>query len=224
MSNSLILGDRGRMGRRYSAIFRYLKIPFDRWDISTGDPLPALSQYEYALICTPTDTHIEWIKRLRDSRVEFVLCEKPICMSSTELDGLELGDTHLCVVNNWSFAHRDMVLLPGSCVVDYSNWYTGPHGGVWDGIQLHYLDKRGLADISEGPVFRCRINSLPVTLSDIDESYVRMIHTWRDNPDCWTNTDLWNINDIAAQTKICERIINERDRNPSSFKLDAPSR
>lgn len=211
MSNSLILGDRGRMGRRYSAIHRYLQIPFDGWDISTTEPLPRLDQYDFVMICTPTDTHLDWIKRLRglrNARVKYVMCEKPICMSSKELEKLDLGDIHLCVVNNWAHVFRDMVLLPNSCVVDYQNWFTGPHGGVWDCIQLHYLDKRGKADISEGPVFRCRINSLPVTLGDIDESYIRMIHAWRDNPDCWINTDLWNIHDIVAQTKICEEMKN----------------
>jgi hypothetical protein len=127
-----LIGGEGSIGRRYAAILKYLKAPFEILD----DPKLSAKDwnfkgYKKAIIATPTSTHYEFAKALDEHGVPF-LCEKPLTTSLVEAEQFE----HLkgYTVCNWNHAIAHM---PGPIHYDFYN--TGRDGLLWDVCQLVYL-------------------------------------------------------------------------------------
>ena len=86
MSSTLIVGNLGAMGIRYRAVFDYLKEPYI--GIDKGDRWPDLETYGQVLICTPTETHMDFCIKVA-SLGKNILCEKPVSKSIKELYSLK---------------------------------------------------------------------------------------------------------------------------------------
>lgn len=198
---TLILGHLGRMGKRYGAILDSLGVEWDGTDVL--DPYSRLyHDYSHAIIATPTHTHQEEIEHCV-AGVPFVLCEKPLCKSSEKCRELDLGDTDLRVVCNWSYV-LPWRLKPGKHRVAYANWHTGSDGWAWDCCQLHHLTRDPMVGPMEqqGPLFNARIDGYQISLTDIDRSYIAMLKDWYEDP-----ASLWGIEDAIAMEEKVEAIL-----------------
>ena len=209
-----VLGQYGRMGRRYTAILKWLGHAVDGWDVTEvgkshtpniGRLCPSLRNYTHVIIATPTDIHADLMTQCCQSGVPYVLCEKPMCMDYRRAKQLaevvSHSQTDVRVVCNWAYVREGVVLTARSHRIRYSNWYTGPHSDDWNLIQIHYLDKTGRAMVSLGPRFECRIDGSDVTLADIDNSYIRMLSTWLSSPH-----QLWGMEDVMAQELLISKM------------------
>lgn len=197
------------MGRRYAAILRYLGMDYETWDIADGCHRPPLAGFSHVLIATPTDTHVSQIQQCVGTGVTHVLCEKPLCMDATRVatlrDECQSLRTYIHIVCNWSYV-LPWRLTPESVNLTYRNWYTGPHGADWDCCQLHYLQRdRQPAFVEEGPAFMAFVDGYPVSLADIDRSYIAMLRDWYEAP-----SHLWGLADAVAMERKVEAIIASR--------------
>jgi len=181
----LIVGNRGNMGSRYTQICETLG--HDVWghDIADGKSWGGCKGADWAIIATPVGTHMEWIKRLSDSGVSHVLCEKPITTSASKLKDLPSG---VSMVNNWAFLFP-WQMFPQCHNIHYSSPWSGGDGD-WDMIQPVYLANRLTRET--GPVFDVRIDGYPVTRHQFELSYVSMIKAWL------RGEQMWGIDNIIA--------------------------
>lgn len=163
-----------------------------------------LKKCSKVIIATPTDTHIEICRLCEEYNVKY-LCEKPISFNPEELKGLTGS-----MVCNWAYVIPNTVLKPRENNVYYNYHKTGPHGKIWDCIQLlHLSSKINKRDISrfiknDAPNFTAIINNHIITLDMIEDSYTRMIQDWlNDSPNIWTIQSTINTHKtISKQTQI----------------------
>jgi len=82
----LLIGAGGSMGRRYSAILKYLNksfLPVDK-ETSLNELGKKAVKCAGAIVATPTDTHEDVIKQLIPTRIP-ILCEKPVTKNPEKL-------------------------------------------------------------------------------------------------------------------------------------------
>lgn len=180
MSKYLIIGDKGSMGRRYSALMKHKTLNWHGVDIDTPiDTIARLaSNYDGVIIATPTNTHFSFLQRLAHLDTS-VLCEKPITKDAAELEQIiELyKNKNLQMV----MQYRELDIgKAGDSFYDYYN--HGKDGIYWDCLQIIGL-ARGRVMISEGsPFWKCRLNGVDLELSRMDYAYSLMLDRWRRNP------------------------------------------
>ena len=193
---TLVIGNRGRMGRRYETILDHLE------EAHTGVDKErySLSGFSHVIIATPTPTHFDILTRCIEAGVPNILCEKPLCASlaaTRRLANIKTG-SDIRLVCNWAFVFDEEILEPRGHDIEYSNWMSGDDGEAWDCCQLYYLS-RSRPVIRRGPYFRSTIDGRIVTLSDIDWSYIDMLYQWYKDPRA-----LWGIDDAVAMEQIVE--------------------
>ena len=217
MQQILILGA-GSTGKRYGAILKRLgqRVIFRDLDWTPQTPE---SNIDRVIIATPTDMHLEHLRVVLARFPEIpVLVEKPVSRwlpSAVDFNKWATTGWHsdrISIVCNWAFTHPDYDRnrchtrwAPGHCDVTYFNWFTGGDSLEWDCCQLIYLAHEADVVLGSGPKFDCIINGMPITLSDIDESYCRMLVAWLHYPG-----ELWNLNDAVAMTKKVSEKLNTR--------------
>lgn len=180
MSKILIIGNKGSMGRRYSALLRHKCIAFDGVDIDTSiEAIAKLSnKYEGLIVATPTDTHYSILTKLADSKAN-ILCEKPITKSADELNDI------LTIYKNKNLQmvmqYRELDIgRGGDSFYDYYN--HGRDGLFWDCLQIIAL-ARGKVMLSESsPFWNCKLNGQNLNISEMDYAYSYMLSRWFRNP------------------------------------------
>jgi len=197
----LVVGFDGNMGRRYTAILKYLDV--DTIGIDLRDKWPVPSQYTRAIVATPIDTHYKICKRLIQLKKDF-LCEKPVSKSNNEIRDL----IRLCKFNgvdgrmvcNWAMVLPRMThgINENKIFIDY---YNSGNDGFWDYIQPVYLSKLDDLIIRKiSPVFKCKINYQSAKSECFDLSYVKIIRFWfTDRNQLWTLSDA-----LAANIKLLQ--------------------
>ena len=207
----LILGHLGRMGKRYGAILTRMGVKWDGIDLPDhGIPIDQhdhLEDYARIIIATPTRTHKELIVKCLDKSTSLILCEKPLCGNSKdteEISRLSKSD-RVFVVCNWAYV-LPWELGPEKQDVVYGNWHTGNDGVSWDCCQLHYLskDKDG-AIICDDMLFCAFIDGFPISLTDIDRSYIAMMLEFIND-----GYVRWGIHDAVKMEQKVERIICQK--------------
>lgn len=192
----LVCGNRGNMGRRYTAILNYLGV--ENIGVDNGDLTPHPDTYDRAIIATPSDIHMYVCEMMANLHKPF-LCEKPIDKDPAKIQKL----IDLCkkkrvdgrMVCNWAFTGR-LKFYPGENQVQYSNYNTGKDGLAWDCIQLIYLAK-GFPELSTGsPYLQAHIDGDRVHEGHIARSYKTMIDVWLQGGD-----DLWSLEDAKKATE-----------------------
>jgi hypothetical protein len=175
-----IVGNKGNMGRRYTAILHYLGqevCGHDAEEIVDQGLLKAASGF---IICTPTEHHLFSIKRL----FEFgrpILCEKPLTKDISKLD--ELEDKHrtnlslLTVVNQYAYMRRG---TQGETKYDY--FKSGSDGLAWDCVSLFQLAKGTITVNNISPFWDVKINGRILNLGLMDWAYIDMIRDWLAEP------------------------------------------
>lgn len=212
----LILGHLGRMGKRYGAILTRMGAKWDGRDLPEyldalhdilGDPLDHLDRYTHIIIATPTHTHKELIVKCLEESTALILCEKPLCANSKDTEEIsEMPGAHrVSVVCNWAYV-LPWELGPEKQEVIYGNWHTGNDGVSWDCCQLHYLSKnKDGATVGDDMLFCAFIDGFPISLTDIDRSYIAMMLDFVNK-----GFVRFGINDALAMEQKVERIICQK--------------
>ncbi len=177
----LIIGGNGNMGRRYSAILKFLGHEVTVVDTDNIEMLQvAAKECNRIIVTTPTENHIPVILQIAQY-YKPILCEKPITKSMDELLAFKAEMSSrkapFRMVDNYRFVDfKDR--LYGVTKTEYSYYNTGKDGKHWDCIQLYGLATAGVEIETENPVWSCIINGRPVKRESIDNSYVKMIRDW----------------------------------------------
>lgn len=177
LKRPLILGNKGGMGRRYSAILKHIGVECLGADI--GEDIPG--GFDSVIICTPTHRHIQDVRWASDFNVP-ILCEKPLatnlCEALDACDEAEAAGLKLRMVNQYShlaFSDSEQDTL-------YNYFRTGSDGVAWDCISILAL-ANGLVELgNDSPYWLCVINGQQLSLSDMDMAYVTMIKGWLKDP------------------------------------------
>lgn len=184
----LLIGCDGNMGRRYSAILKYLNYEFTGIDLpgSSVGARDLIKKAKNIIIATPTRTHlpylglVESVCRANPIR-RAVLCEKPVVASAEELRILkELNERNffdLYVVNQYQYLPKIRELHGGyhGMLTHYNYYNTGKDGLHWDCFQLYALANRDVEVGNNSPLWSCAINGVSCFLSDMDLAYIEML-------------------------------------------------
>lgn len=210
MMRILIIGNKGSMGRRWTACLKYLREDVLGFDI--GGPVPTAPEFDRAIIASPTDTHVMWAEYLINAGKDFI-CEKPVDKDPAVIRRLAdkakfAGvDGRMCC--NWLFAVNQALLLGrgpdgrqgatanmGEMEIEYKYYNSGKDGFFWDCIQLIYLSGKFKYDRTS-PMFEAFVNGDPVTLEMVERSYLIMLSEWMYGD----RNRLWSLEDAAKASE-----------------------
>lgn len=198
----LVVGGLGSSGARYCAILKYLGMEYEIYDVEHF-PITKISllggvneivvdwskfptEYDKAIIATPTATHFAYCKKLIELGKPFVV-EKPLSKDVKECEELVDIDEGLGrVVCNYKFTMLGEMKNP---LIEYDYYKSGKDGLLWDCCQLLAMDK--LARLKkESPIWKCSGDGIFLSYKELELSYVKMIRAWlRDSDRIWTLKD-----------------------------------
>jgi hypothetical protein len=183
----LIIGSEGSMGKRYQAVLKYLKTPFDCVDaIDSEDYIVQLAKESRGvIIATPTETHSYFLHLLSPLVKAPILCEKPVCKDIDELktiiDVCRANGTNLTMMMQYKFLDfSQMLSLEGPSHYDY--FRTGNDGLYWDTFQTIALARGPVVVRNESPIWDCQLNGRRINFSDMDNAYISAVGEWLQNP------------------------------------------
>lgn len=209
---SLVVGAGGNMGRRYSAILKYMGEEFDGVDVF--DKKPDYTEYDKIIIATPTATHVQILSDIANSRSvnspkADVLCEKPVCSPGTVgilPEICQAANLNLYCVNQYQYLPQVQKHPKAVGITSYDYWNSGRDGLSWDCFQLFKLASGDIVLRSNSPVWTCYINGVLIDLRDMDSAYVSMLADFLSS-----KTLLWGMDVIKDVTlKIAK---NETDKS-----------
>lgn len=180
-----IFGIKGNMGRRYSAILKYLGYDYDGIDLEDiYDSNRALRHFDRFIIATPTLTHLDFLDSMIDFRKP-VLCEKPI-ITDSRLNRLEhfvkaAKDSEMKLSMVSQYDHL-VVGNKGNSETYYNYFKTGNDGLAWDCINIIWHADGKIHLANDSPVWKCEINGLRLTIDQMDFAYIKMIEKWIEEP------------------------------------------
>ena len=167
----LLVGADGRIGRRYKAILKMLKVDVISFDDPEAHPREVESLvFDKAIIAAPTDLHYAYSMQMARMDKQF-LVEKPLSKSLDEC--MMLG--HIFggyVVNNYDYVCK--LFTNSAPTIEYDYYNTGDDGMEWDCCQLLYLDPDATIK-TESPLWKLRINGSRVHYDQLEDSYVWMV-------------------------------------------------
>lgn len=178
---TLIIGNKGNMGRRYAAICHSIGEPVVGIDLNEAYPTPELEKIDRIIIATPTHTHLRILRTLLHFKKP-ILCEKPI---TTDMGALEEFLRHaeeskmqLSMVSQYDYFEHGNEHAETS----YNYFKSGTDGLAWDCINIiwHARGKIRLSDTS--PFWNCFINGRTLPIEMMDDAYFEMIEEWLDTP------------------------------------------
>lgn len=179
----LIVGAQGNMGKRYQAIFNYLRVNTFLADIKTPHShLKRMAENANAiLVATPTQTHCRLVKSLVPFQKP-ILCEKPLSTDISEaiktLRYIERKKANFSMVLQYA-----MFDDPDTEGETYYNYFK--HGGdglVWDCFQIIGLARTRVHIYEDSPIWKCQLNGNQLNLQYMDRAYVEFIEQWLKTP------------------------------------------
>ena len=172
-----VIGAKGNMARRYSAICSYLGIPWLGFDV---DDYSEVENYADSLttflVATPTATHLDVIKDLARFQKP-MLVEKPIVTTKAELGELLRTNAIIRMVNQYEYLVERY--SEGESYYDY--WNSGKDG-MFDFINIVGLSKTPPKLRNMSPFWKCRINGHDLNIRSMDYAYMDMISDWHKDP------------------------------------------
>lgn len=177
LSRPLIVGSRGNMASRYTAILRHLEI--EPLGVEVGEPTP--KGFDSIIICTPTYRHVEDIRFAISAGVP-VMCEKPVSTNIDEVmeicDDAEAAGLKLRMVNQYA----ELDSRAEGYATHYNYFKHGGDGLAWDCISLIGLAKGFVELYDDSPLWTCILNGRRLNLADMDGAYVSMLQNWLEDP------------------------------------------
>lgn len=247
MSKILLLGSDGSIGRRYQAIIKHLGfekelIPFDiNHEVTAPYEDQDICFVKYmtedisnVIIATPTPSH----KRIIEAIVEHyknemmaqpaILCEKPICTNSREVDELldKCDDIQMVLQYHYADCARFDEDLANLCWGQkevrsfYDHYNTGNDGIYWDCIQmigLHIGPVDGLDIKNIAPDWTAKLNDSFISLDSMQSAYVENIDEWLKGKRLLTKT---NIVKIHEKVEDFIGFYNDKSFDRNSGKID----
>lgn len=159
-----VIGGKGSIGSRYCCIMRWHNIKHVVYDVNT--PEIDLFSFKKYILCTPTNTHVEFLYRLQGKTV---LCEKPISKNPSEIPNFD----RMFTVCNWKYV-ANLMNQEYPFVINYDYYRTGPDGLYFDLSQILYMDPEARIN-NRSPKWNVSINGQMVAYRTLEESYNRMI-------------------------------------------------
>lgn len=202
----LIIGASGAIGKRWSAIVKFLGYKPIEIDIKNGsgpwDYLEHAKHTKQVIIATPTKTHVPIAKELLalDCRI---LCEKPLFVyDQNNLDTtMHMLEGDLQIVNNWSYVTKHPLQI-GAHDISYSYFNIGQEDTFSNLFQpLAFAKKLHINTTS--PIFSCIIDKERIYRTDFDKSYIRLLANWLDGKQA-----CWGINAYTAAHKQAINTLN----------------
>ena len=180
----LIMGHMGNMGKRYGCILNELNVPWIGLDIkqSTTYKFPSKREIDGVIIATQTRSHCEHIRSVNFRYQGIpILCEKPIAKSFKVVqDLLGIKELNLTMVDQYKYALKQARKrgIKRGVLSSYDYFKTGSDGLAWDCINI-IRDSTTLPMIrNKSPIWECIINGFPLSIVDIDYSYLDMVVDW----------------------------------------------
>jgi hypothetical protein len=180
LKHVLLVGSKGSMGQRYTAVLKALGVRFTAVD--KDDPWP--SDYDGAIVATPTATHAEIaLTCVREGAA--VLVEKPISTSNfaahTFCDEVDKLQGKVRMVNQYLHMPRhDSEKLRG--ITAYNYFRHGSDGIFYDCISILALASGPVHLAESSPEWLCAINGAVLRLSDMDKAYEDMVARFVSEP------------------------------------------
>lgn len=181
----LLVGDKGRMGKRYKAILDATGeniITYDITDDIRDYPKDMVDSITHAVIATPTNDHHQsillWNSILKNVSI---LCEKPIIKTTPKLlaklflDVEKTGNRLFCV-NQYCYLSEYEDFKKAKGPTEYKYFHSGDDGPHWDLFQLYALAKQDVT-LYQSRFWGCTINGIEITngLTQMDKCYVDMM-------------------------------------------------
>ena len=179
MKNIAIIGAKGSMGRRYTAICRFLGLNASLYDKEDWGMASGQVGLEGIIIASPTEEHFKNLKEFKRLKLP-ILCEKAISKNKFELEEVLSWDMNIRMVNQYSHL---MSYNPEKEGVSYYNYYnTGRDGLEWDCINIIGLSHKKPHLDNSSPVWQCKINGSQLNIKEMDQAYIDMIGFWAADP------------------------------------------
>lgn len=180
----LIIGNKGNMGRRYTAILNHLRVNSKGCD--KGDAVP--TEFDSIILATPSVRHIEDILFCLGFRVP-ILCEKPFGNNLDRVlslcDKVDKAKVPLEMVNQYRYL--DDPFSEGATTYDYFN--TGKDTLPWDCISLVALARGQCKLQNKSPIWLSMLNGKVLDIGRMDYAYIEMINDWVQKPEHKPETD-----------------------------------
>lgn len=195
----LIAGGNGSIGRRYAAILKADRIPFEIADDPNGIRLEHY-KFDRLIIATPTQTHSKIaIESMRLGKP--FLCEKPLAETVDEAKEVKQISDNLGVpghiVSNWKVLAKDICKLDPPYRIKYDFYNSGRENMKWNMAQVIYLDP--WAEIfTQSPRWNVKINGHEIRYRNLEQSYVVMLRKWLKGED-----GLWDLTDGVTMVENC---------------------
>jgi hypothetical protein len=179
----LIVGSKGNMGRRYTAILKYLGVQTRGIDVDTPDSVVEreINYATRAIIASPTETHCAWLKTIAPYNVP-ILCEKPLAKDLVQvkkaLEHVEACGTRI----NMVYQYRELANPKSRGNSHYNYWNHGRDGLIWDCIQVIGLARGPVSLTEDSPIWDCKINGRTLDIGDMDRAYITHVESWLKNP------------------------------------------
>lgn len=165
-----LFGSGGSIGRRYSAILRYLGVEFEGIDLDCARIVEPKKSFDRAIVAVPTDRHYDYAKWLLEIKKPF-LVEKPLsrhldaCENLVEREGeMRIGN----VVCNYKY------VLGTQKPILYDYYKTGSDGFLWDCCQL--IARNPEIELrTTSPVWTLISENGPVHYGSVEASYIAML-------------------------------------------------
>jgi hypothetical protein len=180
-----IFGNQGNMGKRYTAILKYLGHEVEGMDIDQ----PFSAKYrdcDAIIIATPSHTHLTLLTYLVDFKRP-VLCEKPFVTGSQFMPYLahwlkdaEKSEMRVSMVSQYDYFVEGSYENEGETIYDY--FRTGNDGLAWDCINIIWHAQGKIKLLNQSPIWTCQINGAQLDIKQMDFAYVLMIKDWLEKP------------------------------------------
>ena len=144
-----IIGAEGSMGRRYSAIVKYLGHKFRA--IELDDQIP--EKCDRVIIATPTVTHHHIVTECIRSGANHILVEKPLFQDLNEYDFKPEFPCDIRMVCNYAFIDATYSVFEPPTY--YDNYYAGKEEPWSNFIQLAGLARGSLVVKEDSPLWKC---------------------------------------------------------------------
>lgn len=200
----LIIGSEGSMGKRYQAIFKFLGIKFDTYDMEMNFDKKTIDKKivhnNKILITSPTETHFEWVshitKLVKNKRI---LCEKPLSKDIGETE--KMLESNLKMVLQYKYMPFDKYEyeLGGGSKYDY--FRSGKDGLAWDCLQIIGLSEDMAFLSNKSPIWNCKINGKKLNFSHMDFAYIEMLRSFLVSEDDQEKQDILNMHKKVIEGK-----------------------
>lgn len=184
----LLVGCKGNMGRRYSAVLRDLGHAFTGIDLGDScDP----AAFDKIIIATPTDSHASLLHGFAEWGTKAdVLCEKPITTDEHAIWPLINQALNFYMVNQYAYLNG-IYRVSDKDETSWNYWNSGKDGLYWDCIQVIHLAKGPISLKNESAIWSCVINGWQQSIAHMDFAYIDMMKDFLGPKEkCWGKKDI----------------------------------